>query len=138
VTRLKTAGCVAAAALGALGLAAPAFAHHSFAAYDPNKQISFKGTVTSFAWHNPHVYIEMDQPTEGAAKHWLVECANPGILDRVGWKWNMIKAGDVITVIVAPMQNGQPGALLKSVKLPDGQVFGDGGPAGPAKIEFAE
>jgi hypothetical protein len=69
-------------------------------------------------------------------RHWLIECANTTILNRVGWKWNMIKAGDEISVIVAPLRNGEPAALLKRVRLPDGTEFGNGGPAGPATIGF--
>ena len=86
---------------------------------------------------NPHVYIELDVADEqGGSKHWLIECANPGILNRVGWKWNMIKAGDEISVIVAPLRNGEPAALLKRVRLADGREFVNGGPAGPATIGF--
>ena len=46
----------------------------------------------------------------------------------------MIKTGDELTVIVAPLHTGEPGALLKQVTLPDGRVFANGGPAGPALI----
>ena len=116
----------------------PAFAHHSFAPYEPDVQITFTGIVTDFQWTNPHVYIEMDvRGAEGETKRWLIEGANPGILNRVGWKWNMIKEGDEISVIVSPLRNGEPAALLKAVRLPDGTVFGNGGPAGPARIPFA-
>ena len=84
---------------------------------------------------NPHVYIELDVADEqGGSKHWLIECANPGILNRVGWKWNMIHEGDALSVIVSPLRTGEPGALLKAVRLPDGTVFSNGGPAGPARI----
>jgi hypothetical protein len=115
-----------------------AAAHHSFAPY-ADDQITFTGTVTSFQWTNPHVYIEMDAPDgNGVTSRWLIECANPGILNRVGWKWNMIEAGDEISVIVAPLRTGEPGALLKSVRLADGTVFGNGGPAGPATISFED
>ena len=58
-----------------------------------------------------------------------------GILNRVGWKFNMVKAGDVITVIVAPLRTGEPGGLLKQITLPDGRKFGNGGPAGKPNIE---
>jgi hypothetical protein len=81
----------------------------------------------------------MDVPDgEGGTKHWLIECANPGILNRVGWKWNMIGMGDEISVIVSPLRNGEPGALLKAVRLADGTIFSNGGPAGPARISFAD
>jgi hypothetical protein len=120
-----------------LGTMAPASAHHSFAPYEEELQIAFTGTVTDFQWTNPHVYIEIDAVDgNGETRHWLIECANPGILNRVGWKWNMIEEGDEITVIVSPLRNGEPGALLKAVRLPDGSEFGNGGPAGAAKISF--
>lgn len=118
-------------------VAETAFAHHSFASYEPDLQIKFSGKVTHFQWTNPHVYIGMDGPdAKGEMRHWTIECANPGILNRVGWKWNMIKEGDTITVIVAPLRNGQPGALLKAIKLADGSTYTNGGPAGAAKISF--
>lgn len=124
----------------AAAIAAPAaLAHHSFAPYEPDKQIALKGKVASFKWSNPHVYIELDAAGEdGAMHHWLIECANPGILNRAGWKWNMIAEGDQIDVVVAPLRNGDPGALLKAVRLADGRVFNNGGPAGPARIPFAD
>jgi len=110
-------------------------AHHSFAMYDNDHQVKMVGTVAQFQWTNPHVYIELMVPQEqGEAKHWSIECANPGILNRNGWKFNMIKPGDRLTVIVAPLRTGEPGALLKEVTLPDGRVFGNGGPAGKAQI----
>jgi hypothetical protein len=92
--------------------------------------------VQRFQWTNPHVYIEMDAPDpSGAVKHYTIECASPGILDRVGWKFNMIKAGDKITTIIAPLRTGEPGGLLKQVTLADGRKFSNGGPAGKPNIE---
>lgn len=134
--RLAHAALGGAAALVLL-LAAPARAHHSFAPYEPELQIKFTGVVTEFRWINPHVYISMDVPDEktGATRHWLIEGANPGILNRVGWKFNMVKPGDTITVIVSPLRNGEPAALLKQITLADGRKFSNGGPAGPATIE---
>lgn len=122
----------------ALLAATAARAHHSFAMYENEHQIKLKGKVTNFQWTNPHVYIDLDgvdvNSDKKEAKSWVIECANPGILNRVGWKFNMIKEGDELTVIVAPMRSGEPGALLKEVTLPDGRVFTNGGPAGPALI----
>ena len=135
LTRLLVA-CAAAL------VAAPTPAHHSFAMFDHDHQIKISGTVTHFQWTNPHVYIEMDgtvtggaAPTGGETKHYTIECASPGILDRVGWKFNMIKAGDKITTIIAPLRTGEPGGLLKQVTLEDGRKFGNGGPAGKPNIE---
>jgi hypothetical protein len=117
----------------------PALAHHSFTPYEPDIQFQLDGLVTKFEWKNPHVYIEMDVlDRTGEMKHWLIEGANPGILNRVGWKWNMIHVGDEISVIVSPLRNGDPGALLKAVRLSDGTIFSNGGPAGPTRIAFEE
>ncbi len=126
--------CVAGVAL--LWASTPALAHHSFAMFDHEHQVKMSGTVTYFQWTNPHVYIDL-QTQSPAAKggHFTIECANPGILDRVGWKWNMIRKGDQLTVIVAPLRSGQPGGLLKQVTLPDGQKFGNGAAAGKPNIE---
>jgi Family of unknown function (DUF6152) len=123
-------------ALAFATLSGSAMAHHSFAMFDHDHQIKLTGQVTEFRWQNPHVYILM-HGANGKAKprDWTVECANPGILNRIGWKFNMIKKGDTVTVIVAPMRTGEPGALLKQVTLADGRKFGNGGPAGPPNIQ---
>ena len=118
------------------GLTSTALAHHSFAMYNNEKQIKFTGKVSRFDWTNPHVYIEMNDAKAG--KHWTIECANISILGRLGWTFNMIKVGDEITVIVAPLHSGQPGALLKQVTLPDGKKMGNGNPAGPPDPKLAE
>lgn len=105
--------------------------------FDNNNQIILHGTVTHFQWTNPHVYIELEVKEQDATvKRWTIECANPGILSRVGWKFNMLKKGDEITVVVSPLRNGKAGALLKQVKLPDGTKMENGGPAGPPKISI--
>lgn len=122
-----------------LGVAQSADAHHSFAMFDNENQIKLEGTVTHFQWTNPHVYIELDAMSvysdDKTVKGWTIECANPGILNRIGWKFNMVSPGDKVTLIVAPLRSGEPGALLKQITLPDGRVFANGGPAGPALIQ---
>jgi hypothetical protein len=121
--------------LGALGVASAAQAHHSFAMFDSEHQIKLSGVVSDYRWQNPHVYLWLTAPDEkGETRTWTIECANPGILNRLGWKFNMIKPQDKVTVIVAPLRTGEPGALLKQIKLADGSKFGNGAPAGPPNI----
>lgn len=127
------------ATLSAIGTTAavPGRAHHSFAPYETTLQIKLSGVVTGFKWTNPHVYIELDAPDErsGGTRHWLIECASTSILNRAGWKFNMLKAGDRITVIVSPLRNGEPAALLKQITLADGRKLSNGAAAGRATIE---
>ena len=42
------------ATLMAAAIAAPAFAHHSFAMFDSDKTVTVKGTVKELEWTNPH------------------------------------------------------------------------------------
>jgi hypothetical protein len=120
----------------ALSLAGPVLAHHSFAMFDHDHQVKLTGTVAYFQWTNPHVYIQLDAIEPGGKlKHYTIECANPGLLDRAGWKWNMVKKGDHITTIIAPLRTGEPGGLLKQITLPDGRKFGNGPAAGVANIQ---
>ena len=123
-------------AIGLISIA-PARAHHSFAPYEPTLQIKLSGVVTEFKWGNPHVYFEIDasDPTTGATRHWLIEGASTSILNRAGWKFNLLKPGDKVTVIVSPLRNGEPAALLKQVTLADGRKFSNGAAAGTATIQ---
>jgi hypothetical protein len=124
-------------AIGVL-LATPLAAHHSFAPYEPALQLRLSGIVSSFKWGNPHVYFEIDAADAvkgGEKRHWLVECASTSILNRAGWKFNMLKAGDQVTIIVSPLRNGEPAALLKQIVLADGRKFTNGAAAGRATIE---
>jgi len=128
-----------AAAMIAVGVLSipPVLAHHSFAPYETTLQMKLAGVVTDVKWVNPHVYIELDgtDSQSGHKKHWLVECASTSILNRAGWKFNMIKPGDTITVIASPLRTGEPGALLKQITLADGRKFTNGAAAGRATIE---
>ena len=129
-------GTARLALAGLLLTGTSAQAHHSFAMFDHDHQVKISGTVTHFQWTNPHVYIDLDVPSDqGDLKHYTIECANPGILDRIGWKFNMIKVGDQITTIIAPLRTGEPGGLLKQVTLADGRKFENGGPAGKPNIQ---
>ena len=103
--------------------------HHSFAMFDTTKQVTLVGTVTQFEWTNPHAYIELDVPQEGAgnaAKHWTIELGSPSILQQAGWKFKDLKYGDKVTAIVNPLKSGQAGALLSKITMPDGRVLTNG------------
>ena len=126
----------ASLAIGILSVV-PLRAHHSFAPYEPTLQIKLSGVVTDFKWGNPHVYLEVDavEAKTGEKRHWLIECASTSILNRAGWRFNLIKPGDKITMVVSPLRNGEPAALLKLMMLADGKKYPNGAAAGTATIE---
>ena len=105
-------------------------AHHSFAMFDHTRTITLKGSVTKFQWANPHAYLELDVPgSNGAAKHFSIELTSINMLQRAGWRSNMIKAGEHVTAIVAPMVNGDPAGLLLELTLANGTKLDPGVPA---------
>src|SRR5262245_47852426 len=80
-----------------LAIAPTVFAHHSFAMFDHTRTVTIKGKVTLFQWTNPHGYIEVDAPgPDGAVKHYTLELTSVNMLQRAGWRSNMIKAGDEV------------------------------------------
>jgi hypothetical protein len=122
----------------ALAAAGSAAAHHSFSMFDSDHQIKISGQVTKFDWANPHIYLFVTGGEEGKdAKAWTIEGASPGILNRIGWKFNLVKPGDKVTMVIAPLRSGENGGLLKEIKLPDGRVLNNGGFAGPSQISLA-
>jgi hypothetical protein len=121
------AAVLSIAAMGAVGSAQ---AHHSFALFDHVNRVTVTGTVTKFDWTNPHVFIELEVPDGQATKRYTIECASPNVLTRVGWKYNDIKKGDKVTLLVNPLRNGQPGGMLEKATLADGRVLTDGNPPG--------
>ncbi len=100
-----------------LALCAPAFAHHGNSAYDATRELTLSGTVTEFAWSNPHVQLYLDVKDEkGNVVHWSTETVSPGILVRNGWTREELKPGDRVTITVNPAKSGAPvGYLLKIV-----------------------
>ena len=114
----------------AILLASPLLAHHSFAMFDHTRTLNLKGSVTKFQWTNPHAYIELDVPdAKGAITHYSLECTSINMMQRAGWRSNMIKAGDKVKAVIAPLINGDPGGLLLEITLPDGKTLEPGVPA---------
>jgi hypothetical protein len=108
--------------LAAMAVAAsPAFAHHSFAMYEPTKTLTLNGTVKTFQWTNPHVVIWILVKPDGGgdAQEWSIETTSPGVLTRGGWTRQSIKAGDRVSVTFSPLRDGSHGGGLNSVTLLD-------------------
>src|SRR5262249_38310366 len=97
-------------------------AHHSFAVYDHTRTLNLKGTVTKWQWTKPHAYLDADvNDANGVVKHYTLEGTSINMMQRTGWRSNMIKFGDEVKVVFAPLLNGEPGGLLLEVTLPDGE-----------------
>jgi hypothetical protein len=119
--------CALACALFAAS--APANAHHSTAMFDLAKQTTLVGRIKMFQWTNPHAWIQVTVPGAEGDVEWSIECGSPNSLSRQGWKSTMFAAGDRVQIVASPMKDGTHAAMLVSVTLADGRVFGPGAPA---------
>jgi hypothetical protein len=108
-----------AIAAGALLLGSSAWAHHPFAAeYDANKPAHLQGKVTKVNWTNPHAFMTVEgKADDGKIERWTVELGSPGALDKHGWKRNIVKAGDEVTVKGWYARDGKRMINAEGVKL---------------------
>jgi len=117
--KIKLASC----ALGISLLAAlPVLAHHSFAAeYDTSKPITLKGKFVKMDWVNPHSWVYFSVTDDsGKIAEWRAETPPPNGLYRSGWRKNMLKEGDEITVQGYLAKDGDNLMWSQSVTFPDG------------------
>jgi hypothetical protein len=83
-----------AAIVVALSLpAAPAFAHHSFAAeFDASKCQDFIGTLTKVEWTNPHGFFHVDvKDADGTVHNWSFQTYALITLRRAGTSLELFK-----------------------------------------------
>ncbi len=104
--------------LGLLLACATLFAHHGTqVAYQVDKTITLKGTITEWAFAYPHPQIYFDVKDEsGKVQHWAAELLPTPIMMRnmkVGWSKDTMKPGDEIVLTANPSKvawlHGMPG-----------------------------
>lgn len=102
-----------------------ASAHHSFAAFDSEKEAIVRGTISGFKFLNPHVYFMVDVPRpDGSTVTWRVETETRNDLYRIGWREDSLAYGEVVTVRVNPPKNlAQHFGRLISLEKADGTIL---------------
>jgi hypothetical protein len=125
------------AVLVLISAAAPAWAHHSFAAeYDSTKPVKLTGAVTKVDWTNPHVYfyIDVKDDSTGRVTNWAFEMAAPSVLQRSGWKRSSLSIGDVVIVEGTRAKDGGNHGNARAVIMANtGQRLGAGSSEGQAE-----
>src|SRR6185437_14582087 len=102
---------------------APSLAHHSFALFDQQKNLTLTGTVREFQWTNPHIWLQLNVANAGGGMdEWGIEGSTPSILGRRGWTRHSFQPGDQVTVTIHPMKDGQKGGSFVKAVLADGHT----------------
>jgi hypothetical protein len=121
--------------LVACGIAAPALAHHSFAAeFDADKTAELRGKIVQVWWNNPHIRFRLQVAGEGgAAEDWELQASSITAMQQLGWSQSTIKVGDELTVSGQVGRNGAKKLYVRTMVRPDGSrlVTGRGDRAGP-------
>jgi hypothetical protein len=105
------------------------FAHHGTANYDMTQLTTVTGIVTDFQFINPHTLILFDaKNAKVEVEHWQAEATSPNHLIRNGWKKDMLKPGDQVTVSGYRAKNGSLVLRFQKMVLANGQeIKEDGG-----------
>ena len=117
------------AALLALPLASPAWAHHSHGAYVAGaNETHLEGVVQEVRLINPHSWIYLEVKNDkGEAVMWALEATAPAGLARAGVKKGDLRPGDTIKVRCNQLRDGSNGCLLGFVTPTHGdKARGDG------------
>jgi hypothetical protein len=114
---------IAIASVSLLVSAAPAWAHHAFAAeFDSTKPIKLQGVVTKMEWINPHAWIHIDvKNADGTVTNWMVEGGSPNTLLRNGFTKASLPVGTEIVVDGYQAKDATNKMNGRDITLPDGR-----------------
>jgi hypothetical protein len=125
----------AVVAVTVLMLAAPAWAHHAFAAeFDAKKPVHLEGVVSKVELINPHAWIHVDvKGPDGKVTTWMVEAGSPNVLLRRGFTKTTVAKGTQVVVDGYQSKDGSMRANGRDITLPDGRklFLGSSGTGAP-------
>jgi hypothetical protein len=111
---------------------ASSHAHHSFAMFDMDHEMTLSGTVKEFQFTNPHTWIFVHVPNaDGGMDQWAIAGGSPNVIARFGWSSKTLKPGDKVTLVVNPIKNGSKAGAFIRVTMEDGRTLAQFPKLGP-------
>ena len=115
-------------AVGAVALARPTLAHHSFSAtYLETQSQTIEGEIVQFVFRNPHSFVHVNvKEKDGSVTVYNVEWGGTGQLNTTGVTRETLKPGDVVVITGAPGRNDADHRIrMVTLKRPkDGFTWG--------------
>jgi hypothetical protein len=120
---MRTKRAVVVAGASVLLAAAPAWAHHAFAAeFDAKRPVHLEGVLAKVELINPHTWIHVDvKGPDGKVTTWMVEAGSPNVLLRRGLTKTSIPTGTQVVVEGYQSKDGSNRANGRDITLPDGR-----------------
>ena len=104
-----------------LSVSAPLLAHHGSTALYEDSTTTLEGTVKTWYWANPHVLLAITvMNDDGQAEDWIFELQAPNTIHPAGFRKDLLKAGDEVSVDFQAARNGNRNGRLSRLMLSDG------------------
>ena len=109
-------------------------AHHSAVVFDEASSVQKTGEVTQFIYRNPHLIITLEVTDDsGNPEVWKIEGQSIAAMRKSGFDRESVKVGDVVTIKMHPLKNGEPGGLIQGMIGADGKSYSMDGSDAPAR-----
>lgn len=105
-------------------LAVTVSAHHSAIQFDFTNTKTVTGVVMKFRAINPHMQLVLHVKDAKGERDITFEGHSTNNMYRNGYRDNMIKVGDTITVSIAPLRDGSDGGYVTAAVTANGTRFG--------------
>jgi hypothetical protein len=114
-----------------------AVAHHSAAQFDFSKPQHTAGVVKDIRVINPHMTLVLEVTDAKGTRPIQFEGHSVNNFYRAGWRANMVKVGDKISITYAGRKDGTDGGFVTAFVTEQGQEIGfkpppEAGPQPPA------
>lgn len=101
-----------------------AVAHHSAAAQDFGRRVEVQGVIKVWEISNPHGRVILTVTDAKGARDIEFETHSRNNVYRAGYRDGMLKAGDKITITIAPNRDGSDGGYIVAFVTAKGEKVG--------------